>query len=114
MLCNIASIVTLLQQTVMRHCLITFLIFICRLSSQGALSVYTISDEDVDLPFGGGNPNAGDEIKRDSISSAGNNTFELQGTGLQNDKATKVSITFTCNENGKKVKFKATITKATS
>ncbi len=73
----------------MRHCLITFLIFICRLSSQGALSVYTISDEDMDLPFGGGNPNAGDEIKTDSISSAGNNTFELQDVKVYGKSAAK-------------------------
>ena len=46
-----------------------------------------------------------DNLKKD------NNTFELKGTGLKNDKNTKVSITFTCNENGKKVKFRATITK---
>ena len=49
-----------------------------------------------------------------TVTKKDNNTFELKGTGLKNDKDTKVSITFICNENGKKVKFTATITKSTT
>lgn len=38
------------------------------------------------------------------------NVFSIKGTGLNNGKDTKVSITFTCTENGKKAKFTSTIT----
>ncbi len=40
-----------------------------------------------------------------------NNVFSIKGIGLKNKKDTKVSITFTCKENGKKIKFTTTITK---
>lgn len=49
-----------------------------------------------------------------TIIKKDNNKFELQGTGLKNNKDTKVSITFICNENGKKIKFTAMITKPTT
>lgn len=37
--------------------------------------------------------------------------FEITAKGLKNNKNTKVNIVFECNENGKKIKFKATIKK---
>lgn len=37
--------------------------------------------------------------------------FRITATGLKNDKDTNVKITFTCDQNGKKVKFPLTITK---
>lgn len=40
-----------------------------------------------------------------------NGQFKITATGLKNNKNTKVSITFTCNENKKKVKLAATIKK---
>lgn len=40
-----------------------------------------------------------------------NNVFSIKGIGLKNKKDTKVSITFTCKENGKKIKFTTIITK---
>lgn len=46
-----------------------------------------------------------------SVTTSDNKIFTLKGTGLKNNKDTKVSITFTCKENGKKIKFTATITK---
>jgi hypothetical protein len=46
-----------------------------------------------------------------TVTSSGKNKFTLAGTGLNNDKDTKVTITFICAENGKKVKFTATIIK---
>ncbi len=49
-----------------------------------------------------------------SVTTLDNKNFTLKGTGLKNDKDTKVSITFTCKENGKKIKFTATITKPTT
>lgn len=39
------------------------------------------------------------------------NKFTIKATGLKNNKDTKVSITFTCDQNGKKTKFALTITK---
>lgn len=39
------------------------------------------------------------------------NKFTIKATGLKNDKDTKVSVNFKCNENGKKIKFSLTITK---
>jgi hypothetical protein len=39
------------------------------------------------------------------------NRFTLVGTGLKNDKDTKVTIIFTCDQNSKQNKFSATITK---
>lgn len=49
-----------------------------------------------------------------SVTTLDDKSFILKGTGLKNDKDTKVSITFTCKENGKKVKFTTTITKPTT
>ena len=40
-----------------------------------------------------------------------NGQFKITATGLKNNKNTKVSIIFTCNENKKKVKLAATIKK---
>ena len=40
-----------------------------------------------------------------------NGQFKITATGLKNNKDTKVSITFTCNENKKKIKLTATIKK---
>ncbi len=37
--------------------------------------------------------------------------FEITAKGLKNNKNTKVTIVFECKENGKKIKFKATIKK---
>lgn len=39
------------------------------------------------------------------------NKFTIKATRLKNDKDTKVSVGFKCNENGKKIKFSLTITK---
>lgn len=49
-----------------------------------------------------------------SVTTLDDKSFTLKGTGLKNNKDTKISITFTCKENGKKVKFTATITKPTT
>ncbi len=62
----------------MRHCLITFLIFVCRLSSQGALVVYALSNGASDKPVVGSNPKAGEKIKNDTISSVGDNVSTLK------------------------------------
>ena len=47
------------------------------------------------------------------VTTLDDKSFTLKGTGLKNNKDTKVSITFTCKENGKKIKFTATIIKST-
>ena len=46
-----------------------------------------------------------------STKGTSGNEFIIKATGLKNNKNTKATVIFKCNQNNKKVKFSLTITK---